>query len=218
MIFENIWKGMQGPLFDLYWTYLKEVPCWRLCSLTQMLGKTLEKQKQTWKMQGGYQLDKAQKHGQSQICGRPPNINPMSISWRSIAVWPCTNPFHQMPPFFFPSSIVWRDHWQCCPEASMQLFTFELTECPHSCYMHTHLAYWYPARFDVASIAQKHSLTLKYLKALNMDIKSIKGTLLYGNTNPNWVLIFDCPKRVLNNARLGVILFQTWALDTLRIK
>ena len=28
--------------------------------------------------------------------------------------------------------------------------------------------------------------------------------------NPNWVLNFDFPKQVLNNARLGIILFQTW--------
>ena len=31
--------------------------------------------------------------------------------------------------------------------------------------------------------------------------------------NPNWVLNFDFPKWVLNNARLGVILFQTWHLS-----
>ena len=31
--------------------------------------------------------------------------------------------------------------------------------------------------------------------------------------NPNWVLNFDFPKRVLNNARLDIILFQTWHLS-----
>ena len=31
--------------------------------------------------------------------------------------------------------------------------------------------------------------------------------------NPNWVLIFDFPKQVLNNTPLGVILFQTWHLS-----
>ena len=30
---------------------------------------------------------------------------------------------------------------------------------------------------------------------------------------PIWVLIFDFPKQVLNNAHLGVILFQTWHLS-----
>ena len=34
------------------------------------------------------------------------------------------------------------------------------------------------ARFDAASMAQKHSLTLKYLKVPNMDIKSFKGTFM----------------------------------------
>ena len=34
--------------------------------------------------------------------------------------------------------------------------------------------------------------------------------------NPNWVLNFDFPKRVLNNARLGVILFQTWHLSQIK--
>ena len=31
--------------------------------------------------------------------------------------------------------------------------------------------------------------------------------------NPNWVLNFDFLKQVLNNARLGIILFQTWHLS-----
>jgi hypothetical protein len=31
--------------------------------------------------------------------------------------------------------------------------------------------------------------------------------------NPNWVLIFDFPKQVLNNTQLGIILFQTWHLS-----
>ena len=35
--------------------------------------------------------------------------------------------------------------------------------------------------------------------------------------NPNWVLIFDFPKRLLNNARLGIILFQTWHLSPLQL-
>ena len=31
--------------------------------------------------------------------------------------------------------------------------------------------------------------------------------------NPNWVLNFDFTKQVLNNAQLGIILFQTWHLS-----
>ena len=35
---------------------------------------------------------------------------------------------------------------------------------------------------------------------------------------PIWVLIFDFPKQVLNNARLGIILFQTWQVVLLHSK
>jgi len=48
----------------------------------------------------------------------------------------------------------------------------------HWCHRHQINAYadnW--QRFDTASIAQMHSLALKYLKAPNMDLKAFKSTL-----------------------------------------
>ena len=30
---------------------------------------------------------------------------------------------------------------------------------------------------------------------------------------PIWILIFECPKQVLNNTQLGIILFQIWDMS-----